>query len=193
MKLLFASHNRNKVEELKNIFPNNYSLMGLNELNDHDEIEETGANLHENALLKARTIYEKYGVNTISDDTGLEIVALNGAPGVLSARFAGEENDSLKNMQKVLDLMQNETNRSAQFKTVIVLILNGKEHLFEGVVKGSILTHLKGANGFGYDPIFVPDGYDQTFAEMSAEIKNKISHRAIAVNNLLHFLKSLPQ
>ncbi len=190
MKLLFASHNKNKVEELRQIFPNTYSLEGLDDLNDSVKIEETGANLIENALLKARLIHEKYGLNIISDDTGLEIEALNGAPGVLSARFAGEESDSLKNMKKVLDLMQNEDNRVAQFRTVIALILNNKEYLFEGIVKGIILRTYRGEGGFGYDPIFLPDGYDQTFAEMPFTLKNKISHRGIAIKNLLHFLNS---
>lgn len=190
MKLLFASHNKNKVDELKQIFPNTYFLKGLDDLNDSVKIEEIGANLIENALLKARFIHEKYGLNTISDDTGLEIEALNGAPGVMSARFAGEENDSLKNMKKVLDLMQNEDNRVAQFRTVIALILDNKEYLFEGIVKGIILRTYRGEGGFGYDPIFLPEGYDQTFAEMPFTLKNKISHRGIAINNLLHFLNS---
>ncbi len=190
MKLLFASHNRNKVEELKQIFPKSYSLKGLDELNDFFEIEETGANLIENALLKARVIHKRYGLNTISDDTGLEIDALNGAPGVLSARFAGEENNSFKNMQKVLALMQNSDNRAAQFKTVVALILNNKEHLFEGIVKGTILRTLRGEGGFGYDPIFLPDGYSQTFAEMPSTLKNEISHRGVAIKKLLHFLNS---
>lgn len=190
MKLLFASHNSNKVKELKQIFPTTYSLMGLDELNDFVEIEETGANLVENALLKARTIHKKYGFNTISDDTGLEIEALNGAPGVLSARFAGEENNSIRNMEKVLTLMQNSDNRRAQFKTVVALILDNKEYLFEGIVKGSILRSSRGEGGFGYDPIFLPDGYNQTFAEMSPTLKNGISHRGMAIKNLLYFLNS---
>lgn len=190
MKLLFASHNSNKVKELKQIFPTTYSLMGLDELNDFVEIEETGANLVENALLKARTIHKKYGFNTISDDTGLEIEALNGAPGVLSARFAGEENNSIRNMEKVLALMQNSDNRLAQFKTVVALILDNKEYLFEGIVKGSILRSSRGEGGFGYDPIFLPDGYNQTFAEMSPTLKNGISHRGMAIKNLLYFLNS---
>ena len=190
MKLLFASHNSNKVKELKQIFPTTYSLMGLDELNDFVEIEETGANLVENALLKARTINKKYGYNTLSDDTGLEIEALNGAPGVLSARFAGEENNSIRNMEKVLALMQNSDNRRAQFKTVVALILDNKEYLFEGIVKGSILRSSRGEGGFGYDPIFLPDGYNQTFAEMSPTLKNGISHRGMAIKNLLYFLNS---
>lgn len=190
MKLLFASHNSNKVKELKQIFPTTYSLMGLDELNDFVEIEETGANLVENALLKARTIHKKYGFNTLSDDTGLEIEALNGAPGVLSARFAGEENNSIRNMEKVLALMQNSDNRRAQFKTVVALILDNKEYLFEGIVKGSILRSSRGEGGFGYDPIFLPDGYNQTFAEMSPTLKNGISHRGMAIKNLLYFLNS---
>ena len=190
MKLLFASHNRNKVEELKQIFPTIYSLVGLDELNDKDEIEETGKTLVENALLKARYTYKKHSFNTISDDTGLEIEALNGEPGVMSARFAGEENCSFKNMQKVLDLMQFKENRAAQFKTVLALILDDKEYLFEGIIKGTILKTLKGEGGFGYDPIFVPDGYNQTFAEMSPTLKNEISHRGLAIKKLLHFLNS---
>jgi len=190
MELLFASHNSNKVEELKQIFPKTYSLKGLSELNDIAEIEETGINLIENALLKARIIHKKYGLNTLSDDTGLEIDALSGAPGVMSARFAGVENNSFKNMEKVLDLMQNINSRSAQFKTVVALIFDNKEYLFEGVVKGTILRTSRGDGGFGYDPIFLPDGYNQTFAEMSATLKNEISHRGMAIKKLLHFLNS---
>ena len=190
MKLLFASHNRNKVEELKQIFPSTYSLIGLDELNDNVEIEETGSTLVENALLKARSIHKKYRLNTFSDDTGLEIEGLTGAPGVLSARFAGVENNSLKNMQKALDLMKFKENRAAQFKTALALILDDKEYLFEGIITGTILETPRGEGGFGYDPIFVPDGYNQTFAEMPPPLKNKISHRGIAIKKLLHFLNS---
>ncbi len=189
MKILFASHNNHKLKELQSIMPSPFVVSNLNELEDFEEIEESGTTLEENALLKARIVYNKYNCNVVADDTGLEIDALDGAPGVYSARFAGEENDSLKNMEKVLDLLKSKSNRKAQFKTVMALIIDGKEHIFEGVVKGQISEKMYGDNGFGYDPIFLPEGYSHTFAEMSLEMKNKISHRAIALNKLVEFLK----
>ena len=146
---------------------------------------------NENALIKARTIFNLFGLNTISDDTGLEIEALDGAPGVWSARFAGEDNNSEKNMNKVLTLLNDKDNRKAQFKTVIALIMDGNEYLFEGVVKGAILKTPRGKGGFGYDPVFEPEGYDCSFAEMAPSEKNKISHRGRAVEGLLNFLKSV--
>lgn len=190
MKFLLASHNKNKLKELQSIFPENYILQGLNDINDFDEIPETGTTLSENALIKARTIFEKYNTNVISDDTGLEIASLNNAPGVMSARFAGEDCNSQNNMDKVLLLMKGKSNRKASFKTVIALIINGEEHIFEGVINGTISEMKYGNGGFGYDPIFVPEGYSHTFAEMTLEMKNKISHRAKALNSLFDFLKS---
>ncbi len=190
MKFLLASHNKNKLKELQSIFPENYILQGLNDINDFEEIPETGTTLSENALIKARTIFEKYNTNVISDDTGLEIVSLNNAPGVMSARFAGEDCNSQNNMDKVLLLMKGKSDRRASFKTVIALIINGEEHIFEGVINGNISEMKYGNGGFGYDPIFVPEGYTHTFAEMTLEMKNKISHRAKALNSLFDFLKS---
>lgn len=190
MKFLLASHNKNKLKELQSIFPENYILQGLNDINDFEEIPETGTTLSENALIKARTIFEKYNTNVISDDTGLEIVSLNNAPGVMSARFAGKDCNSQNNMDKVLLLMKGKSDRRASFKTVIALIINGEEHIFEGVINGNISEMKYGNGGFGYDPIFVPEGYTHTFAEMTLEMKNKISHRAKALNSLFDFLKS---
>lgn len=191
MELVFATHNQHKLSELQHILGNHFHLISLDDLKHDQEIEETGTTLIENALLKARFIYNLYQVNTFADDTGLEIDALNGAPGVYSARFAGEEKSPVNNMNKVLDLMKDAPNRKARFKTVIALILNGKEFLFEGVVNGIILERPRGTNGFGYDPIFQPEGYTLSFAEMDSQTKNKISHRAKAVEKLTGFLQSL--
>lgn len=191
MDLIFASHNNHKINELKAILPSGFTLKGLPEMNYLEEIPETGVTLTENALIKARTIFNQFGLNTVSDDTGLEIEALDGAPGVWSARFAGEENNSEKNMNKVLTLLNDHANRKAQFKTVIALIMEGHEYLFEGVVKGTILKSPRGNGGFGYDPVFQPEGYDCSFAEMAPSAKNKISHRGRAVEGLLNFLKSV--
>lgn len=191
MKLVFATHNQHKLRELQQIIKNDIQLISLDDLNYSTEIEETGNTLVENALLKARFIYERYSISTFADDTGLEIDALNGAPGVYSARFAGEDKNAVNNMNKVLDLMKGITNRKARFKTVIALFLNGKEFLFEGVVEGNILETPVGTNGFGYDPIFQPMGYSISFAQMDSETKNKISHRGKAVEKLVSFLNQL--
>ncbi len=191
MKLVFATHNQHKLRELQQIIKNDIQLISLDDLNYSTEIEETGNTLVENALLKARFIYERYSISTFADDTGLEIDALNGAPGVYSARFAGEDKNAVNNMNKVLDLMKGLTNRKARFKTVIALVLNGKEFLFEGVVEGNILETPVGTNGFGYDPIFQPMGYSISFAQMDSETKNKISHRGKAVEKLVSFLNQL--
>jgi len=191
MDLIFASHNSHKINELKTILPTGFTLKGLPEMNFHEEIPETGLTLDENALIKARTIFNRFGLTTISDDTGLEIEALDGAPGVWSARFAGAESNSEKNMNKVLTLLNDHANRKAQFKTVMALIMNGNEYLFEGVVKGTILKAPRGNAGFGYDPVFQPEGYNCSFAEMVPSQKNKISHRGRAVEALLNFLKSV--
>lgn len=191
MKLVFATHNQHKLRELQQIIKNDIHLISLDDLNYSTEIEETGNTLVENALLKARFIYERYSISTFADDTGLEIDALKGAPGVYSARFAGEDKSAVKNMNKVLDLMKGLTNRKARFKTVMALVLNGKEFLFEGVVEGNILETPVGTNGFGYDPIFQPMGYSISFAQMDSETKNRISHRGKAVEKLVSFLNQL--
>ncbi len=188
MKLVFATHNRNKLVEIQQMINSHIELVGLTEINHTDEIEETGSTLSENALIKARAIYNLYNFNTFADDTGLEIDALNGAPGVYSARFAGKENNAHNNMKKVLNLMEGCTERKARFKTVIALIINGNEYLFEGAVVGEIIEQPIGEGGFGYDPIFKPDGYNQTFAQMDPEIKNKISHRGMAFVKLVNFI-----
>lgn len=190
MKILFASHNEHKLNELRDIMPKPYVISNLKELDDVAEIDENGETLEENALLKARIIYNKYKCTVIADDTGLEIDFLNGDPGVYSARYAGEENDSFNNIQKVLSKLKGAHNRKAQFKTVIALIIDGEEYIFEGVIKGKISEELFGDNGFGYDSVFIPKGYSHTFAEMSMDTKNKISHRAIALNKLVEFLKN---
>lgn len=191
MKILFATHNQHKLTELQQIVNKDIHLVSLYDLNYHKEIEESGTTLNENALLKARLISNIFNMNTFADDTGLEIEALNGAPGVYSARFAGEEKDSVNNMNKVLELMNGISNRKAQFRTVIALIIDNKEYLFEGVVKGEILEEPVGNNGFGYDPVFKPSGYSASFAQMDPETKNKISHRGKAVEQLIKFLESV--
>lgn len=191
MKLVFATNNKHKIEEVQHLLKNNFQLLSLAEINCNDELSETGTTLEENALQKARYIYEKFQRNCFADDTGLEIEALNGKPGVFSARYAGEERSASKNIQKVLQELKNTTNRNVCFKTIISLIINNIHYLFEGKVHGKISHNLKGENGFGYDPIFIPDGFDRTFAEMTIEEKNKISHRSIAVNKLAEFLNVL--
>ncbi|WP_099464780.1 non-canonical purine NTP diphosphatase [Parabacteroides provencensis] len=190
MKLVFATNNLHKLEEVRKITDNNIEIVSLADINCHDDIPETADTLEGNALQKARYIKEKYGHDCFADDTGLEVEALNNAPGVYSARYAGSEHDAEANMKKLLYEMSNKTNRKARFRTVIALILNGKEYLFEGEIKGSISTEKKGINGFGYDPIFVPENYTQSFAEMGNDIKNTISHRAEAVKKLSIFLSN---
>ncbi len=187
MKLIFATHNLNKVKEILPLVGDN-KLSSLDDLGFYDEIEETGKTLEENALIKARFIYDKFNENCFADDTGLEVECLEGAPGVYSARFAGNQKNAENNMDKLLDLLKNKTNRKAQFRTVIALIIDGEEHLFEGIVKGEILEKKKGDKGFGYDPVFLPDGYDQSFAELPRNEKNEISHRARALKKLNKFL-----
>ena len=191
MKLVFATHNNHKLQEILELLNNSTELLSLNDIGYHHDIEETGSNLTENALIKARTIYNHFNYNVFADDTGLEIDALGGAPGVLSARFAGEEKDAQKNMAKVLMLMKDQRNRTARFKSVIALILEGQEYLFEGVVEGKILHTPSGKMGIGYDPIFQPEGFSCSFAEMDATQKNKISHRGRAVEKLIAHLISI--
>lgn len=188
MKLIFATHNQHKLEEIQQLILPSVELVSLNDLSFFEEIEETGKDLKENALIKAQTIYRKFETNTFADDTGLEIECLNGEPGVYSARYAGDEKNSLANMQKVLSLMKGQSNRKARFRTVIALIFNQQEYLFEGIVNGEILETPIGEKGFGYDPIFKAEGYNWSFAQMDAETKNSISHRGQAVTKLIQFI-----
>lgn len=190
MRIVFATNNSHKLDEIRNILGSSFEVMSLNELGCHDDIPETGTTLEENARQKAQYIYDKYHCNVFADDTGLEVDALGGKPGVYSARYAGGEgHDSEANMTKLLKNLEGETNRKAQFRTVIALILDGKTSLFDGIVEGEIIKERRGSEGFGYDPIFQPEGYDKTFAELGNDIKNTISHRARAVAKLAAFLK----
>lgn len=187
-KFVFATNNAHKLEEVSAILGKKIELLSMKDIDCNVDIPETADTLEGNALIKARYIFENYHLDCFADDTGLEVEALNGAPGVYSARYAGNAHDSEANMKKLLKEMENVKNRRARFRTVFALIINGKEHLFEGIVKGEIIKNRKGTSGFGYDPVFVPEGYSQTFAEMGNELKNKISHRAMATQKLCHFL-----
>ena len=191
MKLVFATNNQHKLKEVRTILSNNIELLSLKDINCNVDIPETANTLEENALLKAQYIYDHYKINCFADDTGLEIEALDNEPGVYSARYAGENKDSEANMLKVLDKLKNKTNRKARFRTIISLIINGKHYSFESIVNGRITEYKQGNSGFGYDPIFIPDGYEQTFAELGDNIKNKISHRALAINKLCNFLETI--
>lgn len=187
--LVFATNNAHKLEEVRAILGNDFQIASLKEIGCHDEIPETADTLEGNAMQKAQYIKDKFGMDCFADDTGLEVDALNNAPGVFSARYAGPGHDSEANMKKLLHEMEGKENRKARFRTVITLLLDGKEYTFEGIVKGNIIEEKRGDSGFGYDPIFVPEGYDLTFAELGNDIKNKISHRAEAVKKLSAFLK----
>ena len=190
-KLVFATNNAHKLEEVSAILGDKVELLSLNDINCRTDIPETAETLEGNALLKSSFIYKNYGLDCFADDTGLEVEALNGAPGVYSARYAGGEgHDAQANMLKLLHELEGKENRKAQFRTAISLILDGKEYLFEGVIKGEIIKEKRGDSGFGYDPVFKPEGYDQTFAELGNDIKNQISHRALAVEKLCEFLQS---
>jgi len=188
MDIVFATNNKHKLQEIKNIVGDRFNIISLNELQCFDDIPETENTLEGNALLKARYIHERYHCNCFADDTGLEIEALDGKPGVFSARYAGEHCSFEDNINKILLELDGKTNRKAMFRTVIALILNDKEYLFEGNIKGEIIENKKGISGFGYDPVFIPEGYSETFAEMGNELKNKISHRALATHQLTQFL-----
>ena len=188
-KLVVATNNAHKLEEISAILGDEMKLLSLKDINCHADIPETANTLEGNARQKAMYIYENYGMDCFADDTGLEVDALNGAPGVFSARYAGDGHDSEANMQKLLKELKGKENRKAQFRTAICLIMEGKEYLFEGIVKGEIIAEKRGGAGFGYDPIYVPEGYEQTFAELGNDIKNTISHRARAVEKLCNFLK----
>ncbi|BAX80070.1 non-canonical purine NTP diphosphatase [Labilibaculum antarcticum] len=193
MKLVFATNNRNKLKELQNLLGEEIELLCLADINCEDEIPEDYETLEENASQKAQYIFDKFNVNCFADDTGLEIEALNNEPGVYSARYAGEEKDAKANMKKVLENLNGVENRKSRFRTVISLIIDGKENQFEGIVEGNILEKERGIDGFGYDPIFEPKGYDISFAEMDMTEKNKISHRGLAVRKLVNYLLSLKE
>jgi non-canonical purine NTP pyrophosphatase, rdgB/HAM1 family len=187
-KIVFATNNKHKLEEVQAVIGDSVELVSLSQIHCSEDIPETADTLEENALLKARFIWNKYGFNCFADDTGLEVTALNNAPGVYSARYAGEEKDSEANMKKVVEELKDKEDKSAQFRTVIALIIDGKEFLFEGIIRGRLIEEKRGGQGFGYDPIFVPEGHEKTFAELGNEVKNTISHRALATNKLKTFL-----
>ena len=188
MKIVFASNNKNKIREISHILDNKITLLSLGEVNIFEDIPEDEPLIEGNALFKAQYVYNATGLDVFADDTGLEVEALNGLPGVHSARFAGENKDSSANIAKVLELLKGERNRKARFRTVIALIFEGKEYLFEGTISGTIIDEKRGDEGFGYDPVFIPEGKDLTFAQMSLDEKNKISHRALAFEKLKEFL-----
>lgn len=188
MKIVFATNNEHKLSEIKKISKGQLEILSLDDINCHEDIPETGETLKENALIKAKFIRSKFKLDCFADDTGLEVEALNNAPGIYSARYAGEKCDSEDNMRKLLNEMKGVKNRSARFRTVIALLLNNKEYFFEGEICGKIIDAKRGTNGFGYDPIFVPLGYEKTFGELSDDIKNSLSHRAIATQKLVAFL-----
>lgn len=191
MKLVFASNNKNKIQEIQALVPNTIQIVSLEEIGCFEDIPETADTIEGNAILKANYVTEKYGYDCFADDTGLEVEALNGAPGVYSARYAGEQKDANDNMDKLLFELKDKTNRKANFKTLIALNLKGKQNIFTGIIHGKIIEEKIGTNGFGYDPIFVADGYEKTFAELSMEEKSNISHRGIAVKQLIeYFIKN---
>lgn len=189
MKLVFASNNKNKIKEIQLLLPKSIEILSLSDIGCHEEIPETSNTIEGNAQLKANYVSHHYGYDCFADDTGLEVEVLDGAPGVYSARYAGEPSNSEANMDKLLTALSNSTNRKAQFKTVIALNLNKSQHLFTGIAKGEITVTKSGNQGFGYDPIFRPEGYRATFAEIPLELKNKISHRGKATQLLLNYLK----
>jgi len=190
MKILFATSNKNKALEIQKLIPEGFEILTLNDIDLQEEIPETSDTIEGNAIQKTNFIIENFGIDCFADDTGLEIEALNGEPGVYSARYAGEEKDSNKNMDLVLKKMQGITNRKARFKTIISLTLDNKSYLFEGIVEGIIRKNKTGNLGFGYDPIFEPENKGKTFAEMTIEEKNSISHRGRAFEKMIHFLNS---
>jgi XTP/dITP diphosphohydrolase len=191
MKLVFASNNKNKIAEIQQQVGSQFEIVSLEDIGCFVDIPETSETIEGNAILKANYVTENYGLPCFADDTGLEIAALNNEPGVYSARYAGEQKNADDNMDLVLRKLQNQTNKNAQFKTIIALNINNKQYLFEGIVKGSIRKEKSGNMGFGYDPIFQPEGFSTTFAEMTIDQKSIISHRGIAVQKLINFLSSL--
>jgi XTP/dITP diphosphohydrolase len=188
MKIVFATNNANKILEIQSMLPESIEIMSLESIGCHEEIPETADTIEENAIMKANYVTEKYGYDCFADDTGLEADALNGEPGVFSARYAGEQRSAEDNMTLLLSNLEDKTNRKAQFKTVITLNLKGKQYLFTGIARGEITLERAGNQGFGYDPIFRPENYQETFAQLPLETKNKISHRGKATVELIAFL-----
>ncbi len=189
MKLIFATHNQHKIEELKKLLPSNISILSLTDINCHEEIEETGTTLEENAKLKANFIKYKYGLDCFADDSGLEVEALGGSPGVYSARYAGDKKNNEDNIKKIWKELIDKDSTKAQFRTVIAASFGSKTSIYIGKVIGNLIFEKRGNDGFGYDPIFIPEGYTKTFAELGDAVKNKISHRALATQK---FLAELP-
>ena len=189
--IVFATNNAHKLEEVRAIVSDKITIVSMSDIGCHDDIPETAGTLEGNALLKAKYIKDHFGYDCFADDTGLEVEALNGEPGVRSARYAGETHDANANIAKLHHALEGQVNRKARFRTVIVYITNDKTEFFEGVINGQIIDEKRGETGFGYDPVFVPDGYNQTFAELGAEIKNSISHRALATRKLAEYLKTV--
>ena len=188
INLIFATSNQNKVLEIQKILPKKFNIKSLKDLNYFEDVPENETTIEGNAIFKAKYIYEKFNINVFADDTGLEVEALNGEPGVHSARYAGTTRNSEKNIKKLLKNLKNIKNRNARFKTVIALIIDSKLHIFSGIVEGYILDSPKGNNGFGYDPIFCPNGFDKSFAELTLKEKNLISHRSFAMKKLIDFI-----
>jgi XTP/dITP diphosphohydrolase len=191
MKLVFATNNKHKLEEIRAMVADSIQIVGLNEIGCHEEIDETESTLEGNAKIKSDYVFDKFGLNCFADDTGLEVEALGGAPGVYSARYAGDNATFQDNVDKLLDAMRDSDNRKARFRTVISLKLGDRQHFFEGICEGEITRQMKGVQGFGYDPIFKPKGSELTFAEMNMEVKGRISHRGKATEKLITFLNQL--
>ena len=189
MKIIFATHNQNKVKELSQLIPKKYNLLSLNDIGCVKEIEETGSTLEENAKIKADYVRYKYGLDCFSDDSGLEVEALNGAPGVFSARYAGNQKNNDANIKKIWEKLRGQSNPKATFRSIFHVHFNNKTFSFQGKVDGNLIFEKRGLNGFGYDPIFIPNGYNQTFAELGDDVKNKISHRALATVQFLKLLE----
>lgn len=193
MRLVFATNNQHKLDEVRHILGSEHEVLSLNDIGCHEDIPETADTLQGNSAQKALFVWERYGVPCFADDTGLEVEALGGAPGVYSARYAGEGHDSAANRRKLLQQMQAENNRRAQFRTVVTLVVDNKPYFFEGIVKGRIITHEQGDGGFGYDSLFVPDEYseeEKTFAQLTQEQKNTISHRGRAISKMAQWLQT---
>lgn len=187
-KIVFATNNKHKLDEIRKISEGKLEILSLNDINCRTDIPETGTTLEENALIKARFVKDNFGYDCFADDTGLEVKALDGAPGVYSARYAGEDCRAEDNVRKLLTNLEGISDRRAAFRTVIALLIGDEQYFFEGAIRGKIIDEKRGESGFGYDPVFVPDGYEQTFAELGEDIKNNISHRAIATTKLIRFL-----
>jgi XTP/dITP diphosphohydrolase len=187
-KIVFATNNKHKLDEIRKISEGKLEILSLNDINCQTDIPETGTTFEENALIKARFVKDNFGYDCFADDTGLEVKALGGAPGVYSARYAGEDCRAEDNIRKLLTNLEGISDRRAAFRTVIALLIGDEQYFFEGAIRGKIIDEKRGASGFGYDPVFVPEGYEQTFAELGEDIKNTISHRAIATNKLIRFL-----